>query len=90
MLGYHDPSYDKEQVNANTENKLITIRNKLMSTPIEFVKVNGGREKLEGVVFTLSAEGKTEIIQEVTSDKDGKVMFDAVPIGKYVLTEKQV
>lgn len=88
VLGYRDPSYDKEQVNANTENKLITIRNKLMSTPIEFVKVNGGREKLEGVVFTLSAEGKTEIIQEVTSDKDGKVMFDAVPIGKYVLTEK--
>lgn len=88
VLGYHTPSYDKEQVTGETANKTITIRNELMTTPIELTKINGGKAKLEGVVFTLSSDQETDMIQEVISDKEGKVKFHPLPIGKYVIREK--
>lgn len=88
--GYGDPTYSQDAVTMTSENKLIQVTNKLLKTPIAFMKVgNDGKTPLANAGFTLyKADGTTAIGKEVKSDVNGKVTFDTeLPIGKYVIKE---
>jgi pilin isopeptide linkage protein len=57
-------------------------------------EADGSQKKIAGVTFTLKTKGgapvqnyKGEIIQNVTTDSDGKAVFENVPYGEYIVEE---
>ena len=68
------------------------IVNELLLGRIEGVKVDEGDAVLEGAVFGLFAKDTEEFTEEnalltVTTDADGRFVFEEVPLGDYVVVE---
>lgn len=65
-----------------------TVTNTLITGTLTLTKVDDHGKALQGAIFTLrDADGKT--VATVTSDTDGKVVFERVVYGSYTVVETQ-
>lgn len=78
--------------NAATPGKTeLTIQNDPAQSRVEFTKVNDWGQTLSGVEFSLyEAADTTTPIAVVSSDANGKVIFEDVAFGNYLLRETAV
>ena len=83
--GYDVPIYSSNEVTGEEDLPKVAITNKLLKKAIEFDKTNAIGDPLKGATFTIRKVDEEKIIQEVTSNP--KVTFEALPIGKYEISE---
>ena len=92
VYGYAIPVISPDGViNKDTaiENRPVSITNTLLTTDLEFTKVNEAGDILSGAEFTLYrivGEHETKI-EEITDPDDSYFKFEGLPVGTYILKE---
>lgn len=83
-------------VSISIDNEIITVKisNEKIRGIIEGIKVGEADEPLKGAVIGLFADGETDFIDKnalgtVTTDENGKFVFENVEYGNYILAEIQ-
>lgn len=90
--GYKDPVIaPNDGITIDSTNKNVTITNTLMTTDVEFTKVDEAGKALNGAEFTLYRKvgGNPVEMQRINNPTNGKFHFASLPIGDYVLKETQ-
>lgn len=92
VYGYKTPVISPDgAINRDTaiENRPVSITNTLLTTDLEFTKVDETGESLRGADFTLYRKvGETETLIEKTPNlEDSHFKFEGLPVGDYVLKE---
>ena len=83
-------------VSVSTDNEVITVKisNEKIKGNIEGIKVGESDEPLSGAVIGLFADGESDLTNRnalgtVTTDENGKFVFENVEYGKYIIAEIQ-
>ena len=83
-------------VSVSTDNEVITVKisNEKIKGNIEGIKVGESDEPLNGAVIGLFADGESDLTNRnalgtVTTDENGKFVFENVEYGKYIIAEIQ-
>ena len=83
-------------VSVSTDNEVITVKisNEKIRGNIEGIKVGESDEPLSGAVIGLFADGESDLTNRnalgtVTTDENGKFVFENVEYGKYIIAEIQ-
>ncbi len=73
------------------ETKEIEITNKLKTGKIKVYKVDKDNKevKIEGVKFDLYSEEQKKVVGTYTTDKNGEINIDNLPVGEYKVIEKE-
>jgi hypothetical protein len=92
VYGYKTPVISPDgAINRDTaiDNRQVVITNELLTTDLEFTKVNETGESLAGADFTLYRKvGETKTLIEKTPNlEDSHFKFEGLPVGDYVLKE---
>ena len=92
VYGYATPVISPDGViNKDTaiENRPVSITNTLLTTDLEFTKVNEAGDILSGAEFTLyRIVGEDEIeIEKIKNPAESKFKFEGLPVGNYLLKE---
>lgn len=88
--GYKDPVIaPNDGITIDSTNKNVTITNTLMTTNLDFTKVDEAGKALNGAEFTLyrKVNGNPQEFNRITNPTDGKFRFENLPIGEYILKE---
>lgn len=88
--GYKDPVIaPNDGITIDSPNKNVTITNTLMTTNLDFTKVDEAGKALNGAEFTLyrKVNGNPQEFNKITNPTDGKFRFENLPIGEYILRE---
>lgn len=92
VYGYATPVISPDgtlNIDTPEESRQITITNTLLTTDLEFTKVNEAGDILSGAEFTLYrivGEHETKI-EEITDPDDSYFKFEGLPVGTYILKE---
>ncbi|EAC2685196.1 LPXTG cell wall anchor domain-containing protein [Listeria monocytogenes] len=90
--GYKAPVVTQDSgVSIDSTNKNVTVTNSLMTTDVDFTKVDEAGKALNGAEFTLYRKvgGNPVEMQRINNPTNGKFHFASLPIGDYVLKETQ-